>query len=96
MAFLRVDYDRAIALAKDLETAADKCNRSHQDLMRERSNSELCWAGDSGNALRDQAEAAARELKSARGQLVTIAASIRRVAEELRRKDEELARRMRG
>lgn len=96
MAFLQVDYNRAIALAKELETAADKCKSSRGDLVRERNNSEAYWKGDAGNALRAQAEAAEKDLKMTQTQLITIAANIRRVAEELKRKDEELARRIRS
>lgn len=90
MGLIRVDYDRAIALAKELEDAARKCEDSLRDLKTERGNSEAFWQGVSGNAMRSQMEAAERELKAAKGQLTTIAANIRRVAEELRQKDAAL------
>lgn len=90
MSIIRVDYDRAIALAKELENAARMCEDSLRDLRNERGNSEACWQGVSGNAMRSQMEAAERELKAAKSQLTTIAANIRRVAEELRQKDAEL------
>lgn len=87
MSLIRVDYDKAIALAKELENAARMCGDSLRDLKNEQGNSEACWQGASGNAMRSQMKTAERELKSAQSQLNTIAANIRRVAEELRQKD---------
>lgn len=91
MGLIRVDYDKAIALAKELEEAARMCRDSLRNLRIERGNSEACWQGVSGNAMRSQMEATERELKSAKGQLETIAANIRRVVEELKKKDKELS-----
>lgn len=96
MAFLQVDYDRAIALAKDLETAAGKCEDSHRELIREKSNSEFCWLGESGDVLRIQAESAAKELKTLGSRLRGTAACIRIVAVELRRRDQETADKIRN
>lgn len=87
MSLIRVDYDKAIALAKELENAARMCGDSLRDLKTERGNSELCWKGVSGNAMRTQMKIAERELGAAQNQLTTIAANIRQVAEELRRTD---------
>lgn len=91
MGLVRIDYGKAIALAKELENAARMCGDSLRSLKIERANSEVCWQGVSGNAMRSQMEVTERELKAAKGQLETIAANIRRVAEELRKKDKELS-----
>ena len=88
MSFLRVDYDKAIAQAKELESAAERCGQSLKDLRNERGSSETYWVGVSGNAMRSQIAAAEKDLSAARSQLISIAASIRRVAEELKRTDE--------
>lgn len=90
MSHIQVDYDKAIALANELESAARMCGDSLRELKTTRGNSEACWKGISGNAMRSQMEAAERELKSAQSQLGTIAANIRRVAEELRQTDAAL------
>lgn len=94
MAFLRIDYEKAIAQAKELERAAELCGTSLNDLRRERNNSEAFWTGNAGNAMRGQMEASERELGNVKSQLVTIAADIRRVAEELKKKDMELKNRI--
>lgn len=96
MSFLRIDYDKAIAQAKKLDAAADMCKTALNDLKKERSNSEAIWAGESGNAMRLQVQAAEKELDAAGKQLTAIAANIRRVAEELKKKDEEMRRRING
>ena len=94
MSFLRVDYDRAIAQAKNLDAAADMCRKALNDLNRDRNASEAVWVGESGDAMRMQMQAAVKELDSTRSQLTAIAASIRRVAEELKKKDEEMRRKI--
>lgn len=88
MSFLQIDYDKAIAQAKELESAAEQCGRSLNDLRDARGASEAYWVGVSGNAMRLQIEAAESDLSYARDQLISIAASIRRVADELKRADE--------
>lgn len=88
---ISIDYDKAIALAKELEEAARMCGESLRNLKTERGNSEACWQGASGDAMRTQMEAVGGELQSVKSQLETIAASIRRAAEELRKKDKELS-----
>ena len=91
-----IDYDKAIAQAKQLEQAASKCKDSLAGLKRERGGSEVFWIGASGNAMREQMEKAERELSATEKQLNEAAASIRRVVEEMRRKDMDLSRVIRG
>ncbi len=91
MELIRIDYGKAIALAKELENAARMCEDSLRNLRIERANSETCWQGVSGNAMRSQMTAAERELAAEKDRLNTIAANIRRVAEEMRKKDKELS-----
>lgn len=96
MAFLQVDYDRAVALAKELEDAAGKCETARNNLAKEKANSEMYWKGDSGNALRVQADASEKNLRATERKLQRIAGNIRTVADELRRADEEIAAKIRA
>lgn len=87
MGRINIDYDKAMALARELDGAARTCDDAFRKLKTERGNSERCWQGLSGNAMRDQLDRAGKELNIQKGQLETIAANIRRVAEEMMRRD---------
>ncbi|MDE6971835.1 MAG: WXG100 family type VII secretion target [Lachnospiraceae bacterium] len=88
--FLRIDYEKAMAQAKELEGAAERCGQSLSNLRNEKGALGTYWVGESGNAMREQIAVAEGNLTSAQSQLIAIAASIRRVADELKRADETI------
>lgn len=94
MSFLSIDYDKAIAQAKQLDEAASMCNEAMNSLKKERNNSGTIWAGESGEALRTKTEELEKELKSGKSKLTSAAADIRRVAKELKEEDERARKRI--
>lgn len=91
MAFIQLDYLNAIAQAKKLESAADKCGEALRTIKSQSGNSEQFWQGNSGKAMRAKMAETVRELTAAQKELSAVAAAIRKVAEELKETDTGLA-----
>ena len=91
MAFIQLDYLNAIAQAKKLEAAADRCGEALKTLRSQAGSSEQFWQGNSGKAMRAKMAETANQLSAAQSELLAIAATIRKVAEELKETDTGLA-----
>ncbi len=91
MAFIQLDYLNAIAQAKKLETAADRCGEALKIIQNQAGSSEQFWQGNSGKAMRAKMTETASQLSAAQSELSAVAAAIRRVAEELKEADTGLA-----
>lgn len=91
MAFIQVDYFNAIAQAKKLEDAAERCGEALRTIKAQSGNSEQFWQGNSGKAMRAKMQETSGELLAAQRELQSLAAAIRKVAEELKETDTSLA-----
>lgn len=87
---ISVDYEAAMAHARTLDMAADKCGEALAALKKQSGASENYWTGRAGTALRSHMNDSVKELAGVQSQLHTTAANIRRIAEELKKKDEKI------
>ena len=88
---ISIDYEEAMAQARELERAADECAESIRSIKQQSAESEHCLIGNTGDAIRNKAAELTQDLKRAETKLRSTAQKIRRVASELKEEDERLA-----
>lgn len=91
MAYIQIDYENAVLMAKRLDAAAEKCGEAAKNMKTQSGNAEQYWKGNSGNAMRAKMLESVKELAAIQSLLLTTAGDIRRVAEELKEADQNAA-----
>lgn len=90
---IKFEYQNAMNQAKRLRVAAGECKDAIKHINEAYGESEGCWKGSSGDAMRRQFMAVKKDLEKYYSNLLETAKEIERVAKSLKEADEASAAR---
>jgi len=91
MSLISINYNRAIAEANRLRTAANECNNIVSQSRNALSDQTTYWEGAAANEFATAQERWRKEMQSIGTELTTISNLIRKVVDDIRAADERAA-----